>query len=97
VPDAGPVEQHNDAAPYLAAADRLRRAGLVHACDCTRSTFAGWAVSHGGPWCGPGCPGGCRERARGAVADAPRGAGARPGGVGRPDPWPASRGAGPRR
>ena len=30
-------------AAYAAALDRLRAAGLVYACDCTRSTFAAWA------------------------------------------------------
>ena len=62
VPDAGPVRQRDDPAAYQAAADRLRAAGLVYACDCTRSTFAAWAARHGAPWHGPGCPGGCRER-----------------------------------
>ena len=61
-PDAGPVHQRDDPAPYQAAADRLRAHGLVYACDCTRSTFATWALGHGRPWRGPGCPGGCRDR-----------------------------------
>jgi glutamyl-Q tRNA(Asp) synthetase len=60
--DAGPVRQSTDAAPYLAAVGRLRDRGLVYACDCTRSTFAAWAASHGTRWRGPGCPGGCRTR-----------------------------------
>lgn len=63
VPDAGPVRQHDDPAPYVAATGRLREAGLVYACDCTHSTFATWAASHDGPWHGPGCPGACRDRA----------------------------------
>ncbi len=63
VADAGPVRQHDDPAPYLAAVERLRASGLVYACGCTRSTFAAWAAIHGGPWRGPGCPGRCRERA----------------------------------
>lgn len=67
-PDAGPVHQHDDPAPYRAAAERLRAAGLVYACACTRSTFATWAASHGGPWHGPGCPGHCRDQ---AIADDP--------------------------
>ncbi|MBI3749673.1 MAG: tRNA glutamyl-Q(34) synthetase GluQRS [Chloroflexi bacterium] len=62
VPDAGPIRQSDDAAPYLAAVERLRAAGLVYACACTRSTFAAWAATHGGPWRGPGCPERCRER-----------------------------------
>jgi glutamyl/glutaminyl-tRNA synthetase len=62
VPDMGPVYQREDAAPYVAAVDRLRLAGLVYACDCTRSTFASWAATHGQVWVGGGCPGGCRER-----------------------------------
>src|SRR5919106_308754 len=39
---------------------RLRDAGLVYACRCTRMTFATWAREHGGEWTGPGCPGACR-------------------------------------
>jgi glutamyl/glutaminyl-tRNA synthetase len=62
VPDAGPVRQHDDPLPYLAAVERLRLAGLVYACDCTRATFATWAADHGGSWRGPGCPGRCRDR-----------------------------------
>jgi glutamyl-Q tRNA(Asp) synthetase len=61
-PDAGPVRQHDDPAPYLAAAEWLRAAGLAYACDCTRSKFASSSAGHGGPWRGPGCPGGCHER-----------------------------------
>ncbi len=63
VADAGPVRQGGDPEPYRAAADRLRAAGLVYACDCTRSTFGSWAAARGRPWHGPGCPGGCRNRA----------------------------------
>lgn len=62
VPDAGPIRQHDNSAPYVAAVERLRAAGLVYACDCTRSTFAAWAASHGDPWRGQGCPGSCRDR-----------------------------------
>jgi glutamyl/glutaminyl-tRNA synthetase len=68
IPDAGPVRQRDDPSPYLAALERLRAAGLVYACDCTRSTFATWAAGHGGPWHGPGCPGNCRDR---SLADQP--------------------------
>lgn len=53
--DNGPV--------YEAAVGGLLAAGLAYACDCTRSTFAAWRSSHRGSWSGPGCPGGCRERA----------------------------------
>ena len=62
VPDAGPVRQRESATPYEAALERLRAAGLVYACDCTRSTFAAWAAERGGSWRGPGCPGACRDR-----------------------------------
>lgn len=65
VADIGPVRQTDaDAvAAYDAAERRLRDAGLVYGCACTRSTFAAWAASHPTPWQGPGCPGGCRGRA----------------------------------
>lgn len=62
-PDAGPVRQREDVEPYEAALDRLRAPGLVYPCDCTRATFAAWRAGHDGPWRGPGCPGGCRDRA----------------------------------
>jgi glutamyl/glutaminyl-tRNA synthetase len=62
VPDAGPVRQHDDLSPYVAAVEQLSAARLVYACDCTRATFATWAADHGGPWRGPGCPGDCRGR-----------------------------------
>ena len=52
-----------DVAPaYGAALQRLRDERVLYGCDCTRSTFADWAVAHGRPWSGPGCPGGCRGR-----------------------------------
>lgn len=62
VADAGPVRQRTEPAPYLAAVEQLEHGGVVYACDCTRSTWAAWAASHGGPWQGSGCPGGCRPR-----------------------------------
>jgi glutamyl-Q tRNA(Asp) synthetase len=62
VPDVGPVYQREDAAPYVAAVDRLRSGGLIYACDCTRSTFASWAAPGSRPWRGRGCPGACQER-----------------------------------
>ena len=65
--DGGPVRQTDaDAvAAYESARDALAAAGLVYACDCTRSTFGAWTRDHGRghPWTGPGCPGGCRARA----------------------------------
>jgi glutamyl/glutaminyl-tRNA synthetase len=63
--DAGPVRQTDaDAAgAYESARDALAAAGLVYACNCTRSTFAAWAREHGRAWSGEGCPGRCRERA----------------------------------
>lgn len=64
-PDAGPARQTDpDAlAAYDDALGRLRAEGLVYGCDCTRATFAAWARQHGRAWSGPGCPGGCRQRA----------------------------------
>lgn len=61
--DEGPIRQSDDDAPYRNALERLRADGLVYACDCSRSTFARWSAEHGRGWSGPGCPGGCRERA----------------------------------
>jgi glutamyl/glutaminyl-tRNA synthetase len=63
-PDAGPVRQSDADAQsaYGEAMDRLDAADLVYGCDCTRSTFAGWAAAHGTRWSGPGCPGACRRR-----------------------------------
>ena len=64
VPDAGPVRQSDAEAQraYAEASERLSVDGLVYGCDCTRSTFAVWARTHGRAWSGPGCPGLCRER-----------------------------------
>ena len=69
IADTGPVRQSDDWTVYEGALARLRDGGLVHACDCTRSTFAAWARTHGRPWSGGGCPGGCRNR---NLADGPR-------------------------
>jgi len=66
--DTKPIRQSDDWAPYDAALDRLRVAGLVYACDCTRSTFAAWARESGRAWSGGGCPGGCRSRKLGERA-----------------------------
>lgn len=57
-----PYRQSDGAAAYAAALERLRAAGLVYACDCSRTTFATWAAAAGRRWFGPGCPGGCRAR-----------------------------------
>lgn len=64
VPDVGPVRQSDPDAvsAYATAHERLRAEGLVYGCDCTRSTFTGWAAARGRAWSGPGCPGGCRAR-----------------------------------
>ena len=67
--DLGPVRQSEDASPYAEALERLRAAGLVYACDCTRTTFARRAAAGGSPWAGPGCPGRCRDRALDERAD----------------------------
>ena len=48
--DTGPVRQSDDWTVYEAELARLRDGGLVYACDCTRSTFAAWARTHGRPW-----------------------------------------------
>ena len=58
VADEGPVRQSDAAAQAAceAALGRLRHAGLVYACDCSRSTLA---VAG---WIGPGCPSRCRGR-----------------------------------
>ena len=62
---AGPsgYRQSDNGEIYAAALDRLRDATEVYACDCSRSTFSDWRASHGRPWSGPGCPGGCLGRA----------------------------------
>lgn len=54
--------QRDNGAAYAAAAAALDARGLVYACDCSRSTFAEWAIGHGRPWSGSGCPGGCASR-----------------------------------
>jgi glutamyl-tRNA synthetase/glutamyl-Q tRNA(Asp) synthetase len=70
-PDEPPVEAFNKSTPYrqsdggavyAASLERLRGDGLVYACDCARSTFAGYEAANGRPWRGIGCPGGCRGR-----------------------------------
>ena len=63
--DEGPVRQTDgDAiAADEAALGSLAARGLVYPCDCSRTTFAAWAREHGRAWSGPGCPGGCRDRA----------------------------------
>jgi glutamyl-Q tRNA(Asp) synthetase len=63
VADSGPVRQSDDDAPYTAALTALRGQDVVYGCDCSRSTFDLWAERNGRTWHGPGCPGGCRQRA----------------------------------
>jgi len=63
VADDGPVRQSDDEGPYAAALDQLRREDAAYGCDCSRSTFEKWADDHARRWHGPGCPGGCRDRA----------------------------------
>ncbi len=53
--------QSDSGAVYAAALEGLRRAGLVYACSCTRTTLAGWEAAVGRPWRGIGCPGSCRN------------------------------------
>lgn len=50
-----PYRQSDDPAPYQAAVATLRALDRVYACACARSALLTWR--------GPGCPGGCRERA----------------------------------
>ena len=61
VPDAGPVRQADDPAPYATAVERLRTDGRIYGCACSRATFEAWEREHGGSWSGPGCPGACRD------------------------------------
>jgi len=64
------VYRQSDNGPaYAAAVERLRDAGLVYACDCSRTTFTSWRATNGRAWNGPGCPGGCRARRLAASAD----------------------------
>src|SRR3954447_2977729 len=63
VADEGPVRQSDDDRPYAEALELLRRDDVVYGCDCSRTTFETWANDHDRRWHGPGCPGGCRERA----------------------------------
>jgi len=65
-----PFRQSDSDDAYLEALGRLRSAGLVYACECSRATFAAWEAGTGRPWSGPGCPGDCRERALPMVAAA---------------------------
>ena len=72
IPDEPPVDafragpsayrQSDSGDAYATALDHLRAAGLVYACDCTRSTFTAYEAEQGRPWRGIGCPGGCRTR-----------------------------------
>ena len=58
-----PYRQSDSDDAYRAAVDRLRDARRIYACDCARSAFERWEREHGTPFAGPGCPGGCRDRA----------------------------------
>ncbi len=60
---ASPHRQSDNGPAYEGALDCLRAAGVVYACACTRTTFAGWEARHGRPWRGVGCPGACRALA----------------------------------
>jgi glutamyl/glutaminyl-tRNA synthetase len=62
---SGPTAYRQSDVPgtYAAALSVLAAAGLVYACACSRSTFDAWAATHGRPWRGIGCPGGCRALA----------------------------------
>ena len=57
-----PYRQSDNGSAYAAALERLRAAGDVYACDCTRATFAAWRAAHRRSWSGSGCPGGCAGR-----------------------------------
>ena len=57
-----PFRQADDDRPYREAVERLRAAGLVYACECSRATYAAWARATGRRFAGPGCPGACRDR-----------------------------------
>ena len=61
-PDEGPVRQSDEDGPYRTALERLRDAGQIYGCDCSRTSFDRWQQQHGRPWDGPGCPGDCRGR-----------------------------------
>lgn len=58
-----PYRQSDNGSVYAAALEALAGVTDVYACDCSRSTFAAWRETHPRAWVGPGCPGGCRERA----------------------------------
>lgn len=58
-----PFRQSAAGAEYEAALERLREAGLVYACECSRATFAAYEAERGRPWRGIGCPGDCRAKA----------------------------------
>jgi glutamyl-tRNA synthetase/glutamyl-Q tRNA(Asp) synthetase len=58
-----PYRQSDSGEAYEAALARLRDAGLVYACACSRATFADYEAERGRPWRGIGCPGDCRTKA----------------------------------
>ena len=55
-----PFRQSSSWRVHADALERLRGAGLVYACACSRATFAAYEAERGRPWRGIGCPGGCR-------------------------------------
>jgi len=68
---AGPssFRQSDNGTVYAAALEQLDAVADVYACDCSRSTFAGWRSTHRASWTGPGCPGDCRSRGLDRGAD----------------------------
>jgi glutamyl/glutaminyl-tRNA synthetase len=58
-----PFRQSSSGPVYADALERLRGAGLVYACACSRATYAAHEAERGRPWRGIGCPGGCRTLA----------------------------------
>lgn len=57
-----PYRQSDAGARYAGALERLRAAGLVYACACSRSDLDAWEAERGRPWRGIGCPLGCGAR-----------------------------------
>lgn len=64
-----PFRQSDDPGPYDAALERLRAAGRLYPCDCSRATYAAYEARAGRAFSGPGCPGRCRERGVEAADD----------------------------
>ncbi len=105
---ASPFRQSDSDAAYVAALERLRAAGIVYACACTRATYAGWEAGarasverHRLPGRVPGAfaprggglgPAGRRRGGLGALGGPPRGADGRRAGGGRRPAAPRPRG-----